>query len=44
MINPLILDDRAEVVIHHKTGIILPLILDEIKRLKLKEESKGEVS
>ena len=42
--QPTHLDDRAEVVIHHKTGIILPLILDEIKRLKLEEESKGEGS
>jgi len=33
------LDDRAEIVIHHKTGIILPLIVEEIKKLKAERES-----
>ena len=37
--NPTYLDERAEVLIHHKTGIILPLIVQEIKRLKEERES-----
>ena len=32
--QPTYLDEKAEVVIHHKTGTILPLIVEEIKRLK----------
>jgi NAD-dependent deacetylase len=31
--QPTDLDDKATVVIHHKTGTILPLIVEEIKRL-----------
>ncbi|MFO8018680.1 MAG: NAD-dependent deacylase [Promethearchaeia archaeon] len=34
------MDDKAEVVIHHKTGVILPFIVEEIK--KLQEHEKGE--
>jgi len=32
--EPTHLDSKAEVVIHHKTGTILPLIVEEVKRLK----------
>ena len=32
--EPTDLDERAEVVIHEKTGIILPLIVEEIKKLR----------
>ena len=32
--QPTDLDDKAEVVIHHKTGAVLPLIVEEIKRLQ----------
>ena len=35
------IDERAEVVIHEKTGFILPLIVEEIK--KLREENKDLV-
>jgi len=37
--QPTDLDDRAEIVIHHKTGTILPLIVEEIKKLKAERES-----
>ena len=37
--NPTYLDERAEVLIHHKTGIILPLIVQEIKNVKERKES-----
>ncbi|KKK46262.1 MAG: NAD-dependent protein deacylase 2 [Candidatus Lokiarchaeum sp. GC14_75] len=33
--QPTHLDDRAEIVIHNKTGIILPLIVEEIKKLSV---------
>ena len=36
--EPTDLDERAEIVIHEKTGIVLPLIVEEIK--KLKDENK----
>jgi len=32
--EPTDLDERAEIVIHEKTGIILPLIVEEIKKLR----------
>ncbi|MFX1454057.1 MAG: NAD-dependent deacetylase [Promethearchaeota archaeon] len=32
--QPTYLDDKAEIVINNKTGIILPLIVEEIKRIK----------
>jgi NAD-dependent deacetylase len=32
--RPTHLDDKAEIVIHNKTGTILPLILEEIKRIQ----------
>jgi NAD-dependent deacetylase len=32
--EPTYLDDRAEVVIQHKTGTILPAIVEEIKKIK----------
>lgn len=34
------LDDKAEIVLTHKTGIILPLIVEEIKKIKIKRESE----
>jgi NAD-dependent deacetylase len=39
--QPTFLDDRAEVVIHHKTGTILPLIVEEIKKLKAMQDSNN---
>ncbi len=36
--RPTYLDERAEIVIHHKTGIILPLIVEEIKEIKAEVE------
>ena len=33
--QPTHLDDKAEIVINNKTGIILPLIVEEIKRIKI---------
>jgi len=33
--QPTNLDKRAEVVIRHKTGIVLPLIIEEIKKMQL---------
>jgi len=38
--QPTYMDERAEVVIHHKTGIILPLIVEEIKKLREELELK----
>ena len=32
--EPTDLDDKATVVIRHKTGTILPLIVEEIKKLR----------
>ena len=32
--QPTPLDERAEIVINHKTGIILPLIVEEIKKMQ----------
>ena len=39
--TPTHLDERAEVVIHHKTGIVLPLIVEEIKKLQQEQESNN---
>ncbi|MHA1985691.1 MAG: SIR2 family NAD-dependent protein deacylase [Promethearchaeota archaeon] len=36
--EPTYLDDKAEIVINNKTGIILPLIVEEIKRIKIERE------
>ncbi|MHA1491001.1 MAG: SIR2 family NAD-dependent protein deacylase [Promethearchaeota archaeon] len=36
--RPTHLDERAEIVIHHKTGIILPLIVEELKKIKTESE------
>ncbi len=36
--QPTHLDNKAEVVINNKTGIILPLIVEEIKKIKLEHE------
>ncbi|MHA1291230.1 MAG: SIR2 family NAD-dependent protein deacylase [Promethearchaeota archaeon] len=40
--KPTHLDEKADVVIHNKTGIILPLIVEEIKKMKSSEEIKGK--
>ena len=40
--KPTRLEERAEVVIHHKTGIILPLIVEEIKKIKAERELFGK--
>ena len=40
--KPTHLEERAEVIIHHKTGIILPLIVEELKRLKAERELFGK--
>ncbi|MFX0070382.1 MAG: NAD-dependent protein deacylase [Candidatus Hermodarchaeota archaeon] len=40
--RPTDLDGRAQVVIHHKTGIILPLIVEEIKKIKAERELLGK--
>ncbi|MFX1569518.1 MAG: NAD-dependent deacetylase [Promethearchaeota archaeon] len=37
--DPTDLDERAEVVINHKTGTILPLIVEEIKKIKTENDS-----
>lgn len=37
--QPTDLDDKAAVVIHHKTGTVLPLIVEEIKKLQILQES-----
>ena len=36
--QPTYLDDKAEIVIKNKTGFILPLIVEEIKRIKIERE------
>jgi len=36
--EPTYLDERAEIIINNKTGTILPLILDEIKKIKAENE------
>ncbi|TXT59648.1 MAG: NAD-dependent protein deacylase 2 [Promethearchaeota archaeon] len=41
---PTHLDERAEVVLRHKTGNILPLIVEEIKKLKLIREEDEKSS
>jgi len=41
--RPTHLDEKAEVVIQHKTGTILPLIVQEIKKLKSEEESMKQI-
>ncbi|KKM24056.1 hypothetical protein LCGC14_1608930 [marine sediment metagenome] len=37
--EPTYLDERAEVVINNKTGIILPLIVEEIKKIRVEHET-----
>ena len=37
--RPTHLDERAEIVIHDKTGIILSLIVEELKKIKTKNET-----
>ena len=41
--DPTYLDDRAEVVINDKIGIILPLIVEEIKKIKVKSEIESSI-
>ena len=38
--RPTHLDEKAEIVFHGKTGTILPLIVEEIKRLKAEKEEQ----
>ncbi|MBD3193621.1 MAG: NAD-dependent protein deacylase [Candidatus Lokiarchaeota archaeon] len=40
--RPTYLDEKAEVVIHHKTGTVLPLIVEEIKKIQASKSSSGE--
>ncbi|MBD3256101.1 MAG: NAD-dependent protein deacylase [Candidatus Lokiarchaeota archaeon] len=37
--RPTHMDERAEIVIRHKTGTVLPLIVEEIKKLKAERQS-----
>ena len=37
--QPTYLDDKAEIVLNNKTGTILPLIVEEIKKIKTESES-----
>ncbi|TFF84483.1 MAG: NAD-dependent deacylase [Promethearchaeota archaeon] len=39
--QPTYLDDKAEIVIHHKTGTVLPMIVEEIKKLEAKKNSNN---
>jgi NAD-dependent deacetylase len=41
--QPTPLDDKAEIVINHKTEIILPLIVEEIKNIKSERESESKM-
>jgi len=41
--EPTSLDERAEVVINDKIGVILPLIVEEIKRIKAKSEIESSI-
>jgi NAD-dependent deacetylase len=38
--EPTYLDERAEIVVNNKTGVVLPLILEEIKKIQANFESK----
>ncbi|MFX0029249.1 MAG: NAD-dependent deacetylase [Candidatus Hermodarchaeota archaeon] len=38
--EPTYLDDKAEIVLTQKTGIVLPLIVEEIKKIKIERESE----
>ncbi|MFX0106218.1 MAG: NAD-dependent deacetylase [Candidatus Hodarchaeota archaeon] len=38
--EPTYLDERAEIVINNKTGVVLPLILEEIKKIQANFESE----
>jgi len=38
--EPTYLDERVEIVINNKTGIVLPLIVEEIKKIQAKFESE----
>ncbi len=40
--QPTSLDNKAEIVINNKTGIILPLIVEEIKRIKTESEIESK--
>ncbi len=41
--EPTYLDDRAEIVINNKTGIVLPLIVKEIKIIRAEDDSETDV-
>ncbi|MFW9879946.1 MAG: NAD-dependent deacetylase [Candidatus Thorarchaeota archaeon] len=41
--QPTHLDDKAEIVFNNKTGTILPLIVDEIKKIKTERESESNI-
>ena len=41
--QPTHLDDKAEIVLNNKTGIILPLIVEEIKKIKIEYESESSI-
>jgi NAD-dependent deacetylase len=38
--EPTFLDERAEITINRKTGTVLPLIVEEIKKIHIEQESK----
>lgn len=41
--HPTYLDEKAEIVLNNKTGIILPLIVEEIKKIKTEHESESSI-
>ena len=41
--QPTHLDDKAEIVLNNKTGTILPLIVEEIKKIKIEYESESSI-
>ncbi len=41
--QPTHLDDKAEIVLNNKTGTILPLIVEEIKKIKTEYESESSI-
>ena len=41
--QPTHLDDKAEIVLNNKTGTILPLIVEEIKKIKTEHKSESSI-
>ena len=41
--QPTHLDDKAEIVLYNKTGTILPLIVEEIKKIKTEHKSESSI-